>query len=93
MVPIAIGIVRCICLVDIHPPFRAHRLCIHIKNNPPAGGNVRRSAAEPLAEAGNKYVAAGVMLVMPSYRHSNTPLYCGFADLNRQSSVNILLRP
>ena len=30
-----------------------------LKNNPPVGGNVRRSVAVLLAEIGNKYVAAG----------------------------------
>jgi len=31
--------------------------------------------------------SAGVLLVMPTYRHCSTPLNCGFAFLNRAFSV------
>src|SRR5205814_6340023 len=31
--------------------------------------------------------SAGVLLVIPTYKHSSTPLNCGLADLNFQFSV------
>ncbi len=33
----------------------------------------------------------GVLLVMPTYRHSNTPLNCGLANLNLAFSVKTRL--